>query len=216
MCWRRQPSRRDRLRERPELAAIRLPAPSEGPDDRRELDVGRRGAECVELGRVQEHDAALAAGKELRLIPATALPHYADAVIALEFADAAAPFAARYGNGRRHDEIVVILLQRCPFSARGKAILDGGGARRANGEFLLMGTRSPVSNCKPYASARLRATVSDSKAASSSARQTAGLSAHRGSRCRWRRSAIRSCSVSFRSPMISATWSAMPASGWRG
>ena len=103
-----------------------LRASSQRRNDRRELDVGRCGAECIELNRVQEHHAALAAGKDLSLVPAAVLPHDADAVIALKCADPAAPYAARYGNGRGHGEIVVILLWRCPFSPPGEEILYGG------------------------------------------------------------------------------------------
>ena len=106
--------------------AVLLPAASKRRNDRRELDVGHCGAECIELSRVQEHHAALAAGKELSFVPAAVLSHDADAVIALKCADPAAPYAARYGNGRGHGEIVVILLRRCPFSLPGEEVLYGG------------------------------------------------------------------------------------------
>ena len=68
----------------------------------------------------------MTAGKELRFVSAAVLSHYADAVIAFECADPAAPFADRYGNGRGHGEIVVSQLRRCPFSPPEDAILDGG------------------------------------------------------------------------------------------
>ena len=110
-----------------------LPAPSQRRNDRRELDVGRRSTEFIELSRVQEHDAALAAGKELRFVPAAVLPHYADAVVALERADSAAPNAARYGDGRGHARIVVILAAPCPFRSIRGTTLDGRRVSVAQG-----------------------------------------------------------------------------------
>lgn len=99
--------------------------PPQWRNDRRELDVGRPGAELVELSRVQEHYAALAAGKELSLVPTAVLSQYTDTVIALECSDAAAPCAARYGNGRGHPGIVVIATVRCPFRSIRRRTLDG-------------------------------------------------------------------------------------------
>lgn len=87
---------------------------SQRRDNRREFDIRSSCAVRVELGRIQEHHAALATCKELGLVPRTVLPHHRDAVKAFIATYSATPSAARDGKGSGHRGIVVTLWRRCP------------------------------------------------------------------------------------------------------